>query len=355
MISIAEHAEFVGFTLPSTSVSSNFIPIGSDVILVNLYSGTLCFLYAIIICFVTVWYYKPSSAANKTINKLIDENVELTTGIRVTSSTALVVEFIARLTTCILWTLKIENSLGILFGVWMPQIHLLVMAAVQILFIGVYTCYQSEGGYQMKSQLRTFSNLCATSFTLFYLFLPTIILMFAYPTQIIVIFSFVIAYLFATTVFSASIAKLYKKFGSAAVETIDGNSVICPGGFRGKCKKHFSVLTLFISLWLVILYLHFLVFFGAYSLLIGRGAVINTGPLFLVSLFPSVTLTGGAWIVKRFVLDLNVTQQDSEDTTNEVENTMNTVICNSMNQHSHGTRGIPIIAIESRDLEKVNS
>ena len=39
--------------------------------------------------------------------------------------------------------------------------------------------------------------------------------------------------------------------------------------------------------------------FVSYSLLIGRGSVINTGPLFLISLFPSVILTGGAWLTKR--------------------------------------------------------
>ena len=59
------------------------------------------------------------------------------------------------------------------------------------------------------SELRTFANMSATAFALFYMLFPTIILMFAYPTQIIVIFTFVTAYMFATTVFSASIIKLY--------------------------------------------------------------------------------------------------------------------------------------------------
>ena len=64
----------------------------------------------------------------------------------------------------------------------------------------------------MKSQLCTFSNLSATAFMLFYLLFPTIILMFVYPTQITVIFTFVTAYLFATTIFSAGIGKLYKVY-----------------------------------------------------------------------------------------------------------------------------------------------
>ena len=92
----------------------------------------------------------------------------------------------------------------------MPQIFLAIVAGIQMSFVTIYTCHNNEGHYQMKSQLRTFSNLTATAFMLFYLFFPTLILMFAYPTQIIVIFTFVIAYLFATAVFSAAIVKLHK-------------------------------------------------------------------------------------------------------------------------------------------------
>ena len=315
-ISIIEHPEFIGFTLPSTSVSSKIVPIGSDVILVNLYSLTLCTLYAITICLVTVWYYQPSSAAEKTIKRLIDENAELTTGIRITSSTALVIEFITRLATCIVWTVNIKNSLGILLAVWMPQIHLLVMGAVQILFIGIYICCHSKGGcYETESQLRTFSNLSATTFTLFYLFFPTIILMFAYPTQIIVIFSFVIAYLFATSIFSAGIVKLYKKLHSDKhIDETDGQS-LQRALILKKALKGFAIFMLFISLWIIILYLHFLVVFGAYSLLVGRGSVINTGPSFIISLIPSVILTGGAWLAKKLTLDQDQMSQSLDSMT----------------------------------------
>ena len=345
MISVTEHPEYIGFTLPTTSVSSKVIPIGSDVIFVNLYSFTLCLLYAISICLLTVWYYLPSSAAKETIDALINQNAELSMGIRITSSTALALEFITRLATCIVWTLNIENPLGILLAVWMPQIHLFIMAAVQIVFVTTYICYHSEGGYQVGSALRTFSNLCATTFTLFYLLFPTIILMFAYPTQIIVIFTFVTAYLFATTIFSASIVKLYNKFNPPKEddhgqqtkkdfnehENTDKEEpqkkTCCTCDFKScrskiseawhdfkndwknivkeklkKFLKKLLVLIFFITLWLIIIYLHFLVVFASYSMLIGRGSVINTGPLFLISLLPSAVLSGGAWIAKRVAL-----------------------------------------------------
>jgi hypothetical protein len=80
--------------------------------------------------------------------------------------------------------MNIKNSLGTFLVVWMPQIHLITVGIIQYLLIGIYICYRSKGNYEMTSQLRTFSNLCATTFVLFYLFFPTIILMFAYPTQI---------------------------------------------------------------------------------------------------------------------------------------------------------------------------
>ena len=348
-ISVLEHAEFIGFTLPATSVSSKIIPIGSDVIFVNLYSFTLCFLYAITICLVTVWYYLPSSAARETTDALINQNAELSMGIRITSSTALALEFITRLATCIVWTLNIEiNPLGILLAVWMPQIHLFIMGAVQIVFVTTYVCYHSEGDCQMKSALRTFSNLSATTFTLFYLLFPTIILMFAYPTQIIVIFTFVTAYLFATTIFSANIVKLYQKLspkGDDHDQQTKTKDIASKAWykkiqeFEKRLKtllKKLSLFILFMSLWLIIIYLHFLVIFASYPMLIGRGSVINTGPLFLISLLPSAILSGGAWIAKRVALKgpEQTTESEGEE---KIANEEHNVIQSEENGISNGT------------------
>ena len=191
-----ENVEFIGFTLPATSVTSNVIPIGSDVIFVNLYSSIFCILYAISICLLTVWYFSPSSPAKKLIDRVINDKPDLSLGIRITSTTALIIEFIARLATCITWTLNTQNSAGIVLGIWMPQIHLLLTAAVQIVFISIYVSYQkrmeeknknnikeNELGEDIdkadkaakhrccdcntKSELRTFSNMSATAFALF--------------------------------------------------------------------------------------------------------------------------------------------------------------------------------------------
>ena len=301
ILNIVDNAEFIGFTLPNTSVSSKIIPIDSDVIFMNIYSFVLCTLYAISICLLTVWYYLPSSKAKRKIDDLINSNHELSLGIRITSTTALVIEVICRVVNCVTWTSNGNNpDSGIFLAVWMPQIHLIIMAATQILFIGIYV-HKHKGGYDMESQLRTFSNLCATSFTLFYLFTPTVILMFAYTTQILVIFTFVAAYLFATTIFSASIVKLYKHLSSKTSNEMDD----CPADEHFNRKKILRVIgisVLFFSLWVVILGLHFLAIFISYSLLIGKGSVINTGPLVVLSLLPSVLLSVFAWIAKEVTL-----------------------------------------------------
>ena len=78
--------------------------------------------------------------------------------------------------------------------------------------------------------------------------------------------------------------------------------------------KMVLVYLLFITLWLVVVYLHFLAIFALYSLLIGKASVINTGPLFLISLIPSALLSGGAWIAKKIALnDPDSTNEELQD------------------------------------------
>ena len=113
--------ENVGFTLPPTSVTSDTIPIGSDVIFINLYSSILCILYAVSICLLTVWYFSPGSPAKKLIDRVINDNLDIGLGIRITSATAVIVECITRLAICITWTLNTQNVAGIVLGIWMPQ------------------------------------------------------------------------------------------------------------------------------------------------------------------------------------------------------------------------------------------
>ena len=58
--------DFIGYTLPSTSVTTGEIPSGSDVIMVNLYSSILWLLYATSTVLLLIWYYhKPYNEHKK--------------------------------------------------------------------------------------------------------------------------------------------------------------------------------------------------------------------------------------------------------------------------------------------------
>ena len=93
-------------------------------------------------------------------------------------------------------------------------------------------------------------------------------------------------------------------------------------GFKEKIPSKRTILllvVLFVCPWLISLYLHFLLVFALYPILIGKGSVINTGPLFLISLLPSIILTGGAWLAKRVAFKgkpENTAKGDTSDTSN---------------------------------------
>ena len=322
ILGIPKYPEFIGYTLPATSVTSRIIPVNSSgVIFANLYSVTLCFLYSVIICFLTVYYYH-SRMLKKRIDDLINKDTDLSKGIRITTNTAIVIEFSARLVSCIVWTLNIDNLSGVILVVWMPQIHLLMVIVVQNSFGNIYMCHQEKGSgmsckekYE-KSELRIFSNMCASTFALFYVLNPAVILTFVYPAQIIVIYTSVTAYLFATTIFSASIIKLNRRLtkkrnkdnhqndkeNQKNISQCNEDKINQPVHWT---KRSFKIL-IFIILWLVVVYLHFLLVLTSYLLLIGKSSVINSTPSFIISLVPSILISGGAWFAKKVTFETEV-------------------------------------------------
>ena len=148
----------------------------------------------------------------------------------------------------------------------------------------------------------------------------------------IVIFAFVIAYLFATSVLFAGIFKLYKyneKLKNSKEQGSEDqdkqnikhqNDKNAQLNLRGE-QSHMSVeqsetcsckldcheflsrkreFLYFVPLWIVILYIHFLMLFILYMLMIGRGTVITTGPTFIISLFtPALLSSIAAAVLKK--------------------------------------------------------
>jgi Flp pilus assembly protein TadB len=154
----------------------------------------------------------------------------------------------------------------------------------------------------------------------------------------IVIFAFVIAYLFATSVFSAGIVKLFrynKKLKNSkrkddqdkSIElqnkankdenakqysqeeqqrkSVEQSETCCYNldrhGFLSRNREFFyHLFVYFMPLWIVILYLHLLMLYILYMLMIGRGTVITTGPAFIISLFtPALLSSIAAAVLKK--------------------------------------------------------
>ena len=152
------------------------------------------------------------------------------------------------------------------------------------------TQFESCFDYTLRfstSKVNVILVLHLTMFGVIYCFFPAIILTFVYPTRMIAIFTFVLAYFFATTI---AFAIMIKSYGLFLPRT---NQI------RTKKLTFFALLLMFIVL-LMFIYTTFLVFL--YMLIVGRGSIVNTGPLFVISLFPSIILSLGAWIAERIVL-----------------------------------------------------
>lgn len=356
----AEQVDSIGYTIPGTHVSSDVIPIDSDVVFINLYTSILCILHTISVCIIIVCYFpnrskkfnyhvRESSDGSKQsdVKKFIDELIgdkryeDLLLGIRITSNTTLIVEVLIRLIAIIIWTLNSSDIPGTFLAVWLPNLELLAVSILLNVVLNIYII-KNDGHKNCccnnsSAALRTFFTLYGTVFILLYFFFPTIVLTFAYPTQMIVIFAFVIAYLFATSVFSAAIVKLFRynkqlknstrrKDEDKSIElqnkankdesaqqysqeeqrkSVEQSETCCCNldryGFLSWNREFFYHFFLyFMPLWIVILYLHLLMLYILYMLMIGRSTVITTGPTFIISLFtPALLSSIAAAVLKK--------------------------------------------------------
>ena len=312
----------IGFTLPSTSVSTNINPSGSDIIMLILYSLTCCLLYSISVCLFPCWCFCPTEDRRKhkkEVKDAMNSSKELVGGMLITAILTIAFEFCIRFAYCIIWTVHQDNVLGAFLATWLPQLLLFAFATSVNICAHCITCFKiycleikyrniiyynhkrhSNDGHTNRCRCcvnntrRVFTSkvhiilpIHLVAFGLLYCFFPAIILIFVFPAQMIAIFTFVPAYLFASTVIFAIVIKFYGWFLPDA----------------RKISKICIFIPLFLVLCLVLFFIYFLVLVFLYALVIGRGSVVNTGPLFIISLFPSITISIGAWIAKRIVLN----------------------------------------------------
>ena len=323
----------LGFTLPKSSVTTDVQPSGSDVKIAITYAIILCGLYSVSVCLFPLWFCCPDTPGRREhiekLRRAFKENKELLGGLLSTSVIAITFEFCVRLYVCIRWTIHKENGTGNFLAVWFPQL-ILFLFATSMNIIGhicvhkhrwldcmkdfVYVHLKIDNGDtnnqegegddnggannqegdemddEISRKIRTHTVLAMhlTAFGLIYCFFPAIILTLVYPSRMIVIFTFVPAYFFATTVVFAVIVKLR-------------------GGFlreEGNRKKRTIIfIAVYLASFLVIalIYVLFLVFL--YAVIVGRGSAVSTGPLTIISVLPSIFISFIAWVIKRVVLN----------------------------------------------------
>ena len=312
----------IGFTLPSISVSKTITPSQSDLTLVNLYSASLCFTYGVGMVLFIVLYYK-NTVYEETISKHLKQNEDIYAGLLITTVTALAIEMVTRFVQCMVWTAYIDNFSGTFLTVWLPQGDIFFMATCINICGHMYTyiykrcngfwsipcmsyvhvdnhnedCERSNIIWKVHmSSIHVVLPLALITFGLFYTLIPAVILIFAYPTQMIAILACILSFLFATTIFSAI---LYKCFIYISQDELQ------------KGRKIMIFLSIFIPFLILIIYIHCIAIVLLYLLIIGRGSVITTGPIFVVSLLPPIFLSSITWIAKQYFLS-----QKSEDTKN---------------------------------------
>ena len=190
--------------------------------MVNVYSTTLWLLYVASIALFLTWYHTIDKK-EIWIHKWIDHNESLTVRIFTTAVTVGMIEGSARLANCTVWTYHAlqnnsSNSDELIKGdifpaVWMPQILTLICGTTVL--IGCHCIECCIASYKCAQEVDLYIHIvlpiCLIGFGLVYSLFPAIILILAYPIQIIATLTFVLAYLFATTIFSAILYEWYEQ------------------------------------------------------------------------------------------------------------------------------------------------
>ena len=295
----------IGFTLPSISVSKTITPSQSDLTLVNLYSASLCFTYGVGMVLFIVLYYK-NTVYEETISEHLKQNEDIYAGLLITTVTALAIEMVTRFVQCMVWTAYIDNFSGTFLTVWLPQGDIFFMATFINICGHIFTYIHEYCKERPKrsdiiwtvhlSSMHAILPLALITFGLLYTLIPAVILIFAYPTQMIAILACILSFLFATTIFSAI---LYKCF------------IYISQDEPQKGRKIVIFLSIFVPFLILIIYIHCIAIVLLYLLIIGRGSVITTGPIFVVSLLPPIFLSSITWIAKQYFLS-----KKSEDSKN---------------------------------------
>ena len=268
------------------------------------------------------------------MREVFENNTEVVGGVFITAIIGHAFESSIRIANCIIWTVHKENNTGNFLAVWLPQIFLFLFGTSTNLVFHIITCRSqwrqnsSEPRFNrilsmFTSKVHIFLVIHFITFGLLYSFLPAVILTFVYPTRMIVIFTFILAYFIGTTIIFAITIKIFWPFQHGErppnrndetrsqqsreynQETVsDTTELASPNeGNTSNCTKtSLRVVVFFVVLMLACLFTFFMyaiVVTFLYLLIIGRGAVVNNVPFLLISLLPPTLISLGGWIIKK--------------------------------------------------------
>ena len=294
-------------------VSTTINPSGQDIIIANLHSFIMWFLYAASVYSFLNHYY-PSREDH--IRTFISNNNEIVGGLVITTVEVITIEILTRTINSVIWSVNIDNGPGALSAVWLPLGYIFFMAVCFNLYyhIKYLVKVSNENTGNIAESLNLFSKcydavvtkfsaninihiilpLMMTIFGLAYVAFPAFVLMVIYPTPMIVMIPTALAFLFATVIFSAIMIKLYKQ------------NVTSPRLEKRKETIMF-ILWRFLPLYIAVLFLKSVIIIFLYLLIVGRGSITNTGPLFILvlSILPPFLVSSISWIAKKTILDSN--------------------------------------------------
>ena len=209
-------------------------------------------------------------------------------------SSFIIVEILAELVMAIIWTVNVKHHF-IGFTVFAAAIAYYGPGVFSVYKILEKHCLCYKKGNEVTENYSNDSD--DTSFKCFvwitayfmyvilYSFFPAFVLAFAYPTRVITIFAFMATFLVSAIVYFTTYLKK------------DLTLEICGRPITGFKKYIFSIIII-----ILLLYFFLLIFALLYSLVIGRASVVDSAPLALLSLLPSILISIAAWVMKSTML-----------------------------------------------------
>ena len=305
------NTKFIGFTLPESSLTATAIRYDDVRGIFLWYNGVLLASYFITLISFCIWYNKvdlngmPDShreRQTKAIRTWMERNETLMFGIIITAATASMCDGLAKIVN-FYWMYTNDQFPGpVTMILWLPH-GCLFIYGLFILFVRIFDCYNNS--CSEFSHWYIMYSLHFFVFSLLYLLFPAIVLVLAYSTQMLATMIFALSYLFSTTILAAILIQMFrpKKFKLRRETQTEENKTE-----KNQIKtKSYSIKMIMSYLFIIIAYSVLLLctlYIGLltlYALLIGNGSAINTGPLFVISLLPSILMSGMALTMQMIV------------------------------------------------------